>query len=93
MLSSVLNSEIAIRVNIQIIRVFTKLRLSITDNLTIKLEIEDIKKKLSNQHKNIELIFLHLEKLVENDKDLTPRQKLVIKTDLYQYKNSYSFFI
>lgn len=79
MLSSVLNSQIAIRVNIQIIRVFTKLRSSITDNLNIKLEIEDIKKKLSNQHKNIELIFLHLEKLVENNKDQKPRQKIGYK--------------
>jgi len=51
MLSSVLNSERAIAVNIKIIRIFTKMREMLTDNLNIKLEIEGIKKKLSNQIK------------------------------------------
>ena len=40
MLSSVLNSDRAIMVNIQIMRVFTKVREILTDNLSIKLEIE-----------------------------------------------------
>src|SRR5680860_325962 len=53
MLSSVLNSQTAIKVNIQIIRVFTKIRQMFTDNLSIKLEIEEIKEKLSHQNKNI----------------------------------------
>lgn len=34
----------AIKVNIQIIRVFTKIRQIFTDNLSLKLEIEEIKK-------------------------------------------------
>ena len=46
MLSSVLNSERAISVNIQIMRIFTKVREMLTDNLGVKLEIEEIKKKL-----------------------------------------------
>jgi len=56
MLSSVLKSSTAIRVNIQIIRVFTRIREMLTDNLSVKLEIEEIKKKLSNHSKNIELV-------------------------------------
>ncbi|SEG05561.1 ORF6N domain-containing protein [Flavobacterium urumqiense] len=56
MLSSVLNSSTAIKVNIQIIRVFTKIREMLTDTLSMKLEIEEIKKKLSNHTKNIELV-------------------------------------
>lgn len=48
MLSSVLNSPTAIKVNIQIIRVFTKVREVLSDNLNIKLEIEEIKKKLTS---------------------------------------------
>ena len=65
MLSSVLNSSRAIAVNIRIIRVFTKIREILTDNLNIKLEIEEIKKKLSNQHKNIELVFNYLDELID----------------------------
>ncbi|MDA9970322.1 ORF6N domain-containing protein [Flavobacteriaceae bacterium] len=56
MLSSVLKSSTAIRVNIQIIRVFTRIREMLTDNLSVKLEIEEIKKKISNHSKNIELV-------------------------------------
>ncbi|MFV8356375.1 ORF6N domain-containing protein [Flavobacterium sp. XS1P32] len=39
MLSSVLNSTTAIKVNIQIIRVFTKIRAMLTDTMSMKLEI------------------------------------------------------
>lgn len=44
MLSSVLSSPTAIKVNIQIIRVFTKIRQQLTNSLSLKLEIEEIKK-------------------------------------------------
>lgn len=40
MLSSVLNSPSAIKVNIEIIRVFTKIRELLTESLSVKLEIE-----------------------------------------------------
>ena len=63
MLSSVLNSPRAIAVNIRIIRVFTKIRQMLTDNLSVKLEIEEIKKKLTNHSKNIELVFDYLDEL------------------------------
>ena len=58
MLSSVLNSKQAISVNIQIMRIFTRVREMLADTLGIKLEIEEIKKKLQNQDKNIELVFI-----------------------------------
>ncbi|MGJ8744528.1 ORF6N domain-containing protein [Polaribacter sp.] len=57
MLSSVLNSDRAIAVNIKIIRIFSKMRALLTDNLSLRLEIEEIKKKIANQSKNIELVF------------------------------------
>jgi phage regulator Rha-like protein len=57
MLSCTLNSKRAIQINIQVVRIFTKIREVLTDNLSIKLDIEDIKKKLANQDKNIELVF------------------------------------
>jgi len=57
MLSSVLNSKKAISVNIQIRRIFTRIRQMLTDTLSLKLKIEEIKKKLQNQDKNIEIVF------------------------------------
>ena len=79
MLSSVLSSPTAIKVNIQIIRVFTKMREMLTDNLKIKLEIEEIKKKLSHQNKNIELVFNYLDELVKKRENQKERQKIGYK--------------
>jgi hypothetical protein len=63
MLSCTLNSERAIKINIQIVRIFTKIRELLTDTLSLRLDIEDIKKKLVNQDKNIELVFTYLDEL------------------------------
>ena len=60
MLSSVLNSSQAIEVNIQVVRVFTRLRKMLNENTVLKLEIEEIKKKLNSHDKNIELVFSYL---------------------------------
>lgn len=76
MLSSILNSKKAMQVNIQIMRIFTKVRQMLTDNLSVKLEIEEIKKKLSNQDKNIELVFSYLDELME--KQANPPERKVI---------------
>jgi len=72
MLSSVLRSKQAIKVNIQIMRIFTKVRQLLTDNLSVRLEIEEIKKKLGTQDKNIELVFNYLDELIE--KQQNPKQ-------------------
>ncbi|WP_024771044.1 ORF6N domain-containing protein [Aquimarina macrocephali] len=81
MLSSVLNSPTAIKVNIQIIRVFTKIREMLTDNLSVKLEIEEIKKKLTNHSKNIELVFDYLDELNKklDTPELDERKKIGYK--------------
>jgi len=81
MLSCILNSERAIEVNIRIIRVFTKLREMLTDNLSVKLEIEEIKKKLTNHSKNIELVFNYLDELIEKKDNETPRKQIGYKPD------------
>ena len=79
MLSSVLNSPTAIKVNIQIIRVFTKIRQALSDNLNLKLEIEEIKKKLNNQSKNIELVFSYLDELLEKKDNPKPINRIGYK--------------
>lgn len=66
MLSSVLNSDKAVEVNIQIIRVFTKMRQMLADNTEVRLEIEKIKKKLDNHGKNMEIVFRYLDELIKN---------------------------
>ena len=49
MLSSVLNSDKAIQTNIQIMRIFTKVKQMILDTTDIKIDILQIQKKLENQ--------------------------------------------
>jgi hypothetical protein len=77
MLSSVLKSKTAIRVNIQIIRVFTRMREMIMTHKDILFQLEKIEKKLTGHDEDIALIFGYLKKL------LTPpqpaRQKIGFK--------------
>jgi hypothetical protein len=46
-------------------RVFTEIRAMLTNNFSLKLEIEAIKQKLTNHSKNIELVFNYLDKLID----------------------------
>ncbi len=85
MLSSVLNSKKAISVNIQIMRIFTKIRVMLTDTLSLKLEIETIKKKLQNQDKNIELVFSYLDELITKQENKSPRKRIGFRTDESNY--------
>lgn len=75
-LSGVLNSERAILINNQIIRVFIKMRSMLMDTLTLKLDIGEIKKKLEIQDKNIELVFTYLDELMEKQENLEPREQI-----------------
>lgn len=79
MLSSVLRSQQAIKVNIQIMRIFTKVREMLTDNMSLKLDVEEIKKKLASQDKNIELVFNYLDELMEKQENPEPRRQIGYK--------------
>ncbi|SOD19689.1 ORF6N domain-containing protein [Pedobacter xixiisoli] len=79
MLSSILNSQQAIQVNIQIVRIFTRLRNLLSKHTELKLEIADIKRHLQNHDKNIELVFSYLDKLI--DKENQPRKRIGFKSD------------
>lgn len=65
MLSSVLNSEIAIQVNIEIIRVFIKMKQLLLDNKDLYLKIEKIENKLTAHDEDIQNIFVILKKLLQ----------------------------
>ena len=74
MLASVLNSERAIEVNIQIVRIFTRIRELLLTNNEILLKLELLKKKIAGHDGNIQLIFSYLKKLIKN-----PEERIVIK--------------
>ena len=78
MLSSVLNSESAIQTNIQIMRIFSKIKQHFSDVSDIRTDFEKIKNKLENQGKNIELVFQYLDELSEK-KNQTERTKIGYK--------------
>lgn len=77
MLSSVLNSKQAIQVNIQVMRVFTRIRQMLADNTEIRLEVEKIKNKLDNQDKNMEIVFRYLDELLEKQERPVPTRKRI----------------
>lgn len=81
MISSVINSEKAIQTNIQIMRIFTKVRQMIFDSTEMRLDIEQLKKKLENQGKNIELVFQYLDELMEKGESDVERKRIGYKND------------
>lgn len=79
MLSSVLNSEKAISVNIQIIRIFTKIRQMLSNNTELRLGIEELRKKTDNNTKNIEVVFQYLDELLDKKENEKPRTQIGYK--------------
>jgi phage regulator Rha-like protein len=75
MLASVLNSERAIRVNVQIIRIFNKMREMLMAHKDILLQLEQIQHKLADHDKNILLIFKYIKQLEQKEKDEIDQQK------------------
>lgn len=65
MLSSILKSETAIQVNIQIIRVFTKMKQALLENKDLFLKIEKIENKLTAHDQDLQNIFTVLKKLLQ----------------------------
>ncbi len=79
MLSSVLSSEKAISVNIQIIRIFTRIRQMLSDNTELRLGIEELRKKTENNTKNIEVVFRYLDELIDKKENEKPRTQIGYK--------------
>ena len=70
-LSTVLNSERAIKVNIQIIRMFTKMRSFVLSNKDILRKLDEIERQHDDHDKKIEAIFNYLKKLKSADQALS----------------------
>ena len=71
MLSSVLNSERAIQVNIQIMRVFIFLRQRLSTNEDLRRQIKRMEKKYDQQFK---VVFEAIKQLL--DKERKPKRKI-----------------
>lgn len=65
MLSSVLNSSIAIKVNIQIIRIFTRMRELLLSHKDILLKLEQMEKDITQNKQGIAIIFEALKQLLQ----------------------------
>lgn len=64
MLSSVLNSERAIQVNIQIMRIYSRLKGILTDHKDVLLKLERLEDKVSKHDENFKTVFSYLRKLL-----------------------------
>ncbi len=76
MLSSILNSDTAIEVNIRIIRVFTRLREYALTHKDILLQLAQLEKEVKNNTRDIDNIFAVLKELIE--KQSKPARRNVI---------------
>ena len=74
MLSCVLNSERAIHVNIQIMRIYTRIREMLFTHKDMLLRVEQLEKHLIKHDQKIELLFAYLNKFIE--KEEKPRTEI-----------------
>jgi hypothetical protein len=77
MLSGILNSKIAIEVNILIIRVFTRLRQILLTNKDILLQLEKLENQTIQNSEEIKVIFSTLRAML--NKPQAPRQRIGFK--------------
>jgi len=77
MLSCILNSDRAIDVNIQIIRIFTKMKALLLTHKDILLQLQQMENKLTAHDDDIKLIFQYLKKLLTPPQE--PRQRIGFK--------------
>ena len=74
MLSSVLNSETAIQVNIQIMRVYARFREMLLTNKDILLKLEQMERKLMAHDGDINKIFSAIKQLLTQSQE--PRRRI-----------------
>ncbi|MET4083437.1 hypothetical protein ABIB40_003408 [Pedobacter sp. UYP30] len=79
MLSSVLNSKQAIKVNIQIMRIYTRIREMLLKHKDIFIKVEQFEKQMMKQDEKIELLFNYLSKFIEKDEQ--PRTRIGFRTE------------
>jgi hypothetical protein len=81
MLAGILNSEIAVAVNIQIVRVFISLRTFLSEAKDIRQELERINTRLNDNDDKLDLIFKYLDELINKNESAGPRKRIGYKPD------------
>jgi hypothetical protein len=74
MLASVLNSDRAIKVNIQIVKIFIQMRELILSHKDVLLKLEQLEKQTIKNSKDVQLIFKYLKKLFTPEKQIQRKQ-------------------
>lgn len=74
MLACILNSERAIAVNIQIVRIFTRMREMILTHKDILLKLDQVEKRLAGHDEQVALVFEYLKQLLMAPQE--PRQRI-----------------
>jgi phage regulator Rha-like protein len=82
MLSSVLNSERAVQVNIQIMRAFTKLRQMLATHEDLRRKIEEMEQKYDQQ---FQVVFDAIKLLLEAEKKPKPKIGFTVKERIKAY--------
>ena len=77
MLSSVLNSERSIAVNIHIMRVFIKLKEMLFTHKDVLIKMNELDAKVSNHDKSIKQVFAYLKQLIKDREE--PRKPIGFK--------------
>ena len=75
MLSSILNSKRAINVNIQIMRVFTKMKVALSNQGELLKRLEKIELTVDGQGHEIIVLFEYIKKLLETDQKIKQQVK------------------
>ena len=78
-LSNVVKSEKATQMSIKIIEIFVIMREFLINNLNSKIDIEEIKRRLDNNDKNVELLFSYLDELIDKQDNKIERTKIGFK--------------
>ncbi|MFN0083226.1 MAG: ORF6N domain-containing protein [Ferruginibacter sp.] len=79
MLASVLNSDRAIEVNIQIVRIFTQIKEMLLMNKDFLLKVEQLENKVTSHDEDIKNIFQALKQLLNPPQE--PRKRIGFKPD------------
>jgi ribosomal protein L23 len=79
MLASVLNSDRAIEVNIQIVRIFTQIKEMLLMNKDFLLKVEQLENKVTSHDEDIKHIFQALKQLLNPPQE--PRKRIGFKPD------------
>jgi phage regulator Rha-like protein len=74
MLSSVLNSEKAIQINLQIIRAFVRLRNMLLENDALRYAIEGLEKRMSKNERDIQLALTVIQQVLMPKKYPKPKK-------------------